>query len=275
VLLAGLLAGAVIYKLRYGFFDRQVLFLMNGPIVFARLMGIACLCSLAVLRGPVRLVLVVLFFAAVVWTASKGPILALVAAIAIYVLLLGSRTDRFVSALLIVMVIVLVAANYELLSAWQPLGRVFLAIDALSAVQGTETDSVGSRLLLVRESVTVLRDHPWGVGIGGWSLATGIQWAEYPHNFMLELWNEGGLVLGTLAATPFLAFFLRRLDAWWILCFFFLLCQQVSGDLLAGRYLLTFSIVGFLCRSEGPNLPVAQVRKARTAVMRNVDQEPA
>ena len=127
--------------------------------------------------------------------------------------------------------------------------------------------SVGSRLLLFRESIAIIRDHPWGVGIGGWSLATGIQWAEYPHNFLLELWSEGGLVLGTAAAMPYMAFLLGRRDAWWIMCVFFLLCQQVSGDLLASRYWLTFCIVGFLCRSEGCRIPAANGHAARSRAL--------
>jgi hypothetical protein len=275
VMLTLLLAGAVVYKLRYGFFDRQVLFLMNGPIVFARLMGIGCLCSLVTLRGPLRVILALIFFLAVLWTASKGPILALVFALAAYVLFLGSRKERLVFVSLLTAIVVGVAANYEFLSSWQPMSRVFFAINALSAVGGTETDSVGSRVLLLRESLDLVRNHPWGVGVGGWSLATGIRWAEYPHNFVLELWNEGGILLGTAAALPYLAFLLRRIDVWWILCLFFLLCQQVSGDLLDSRYWLAFSIVGFLCRSEGAPIPAGRTGPSGPMMPASLHGEPA
>jgi O-antigen ligase len=262
VFMVVLLLGAVAYKIRYGFFDRQVLFLMNGPIVFARLMGLACLFCMVALSGFSRIVLALLFFLAVVWTASKGPILALVVTIALYTWLMGSRRERVVFVALLVALVVAVLVNYEWLAGWQPLSRVFLAIDVLSSIGGTETDSVGSRILLIRESVDIVREHPLGIGIGSWSTHTGIRWAEYPHNFVLELWNEGGLVLGTLAAVPYLLFLARRVDAWWIACIFLLLCQQVSGDLLDSRYWLTFAIVGFLCRAEGRGLPVAGHRTA-------------
>jgi hypothetical protein len=265
VVLGLLLAATVVYKLRYGFFERHVLFLMNGPIVFARLMGLGCLCSLVALRGPLRLTLGVIFFFAVVWTASKGPILALVATITGYLLLRGSRAERLVFAALLSAAVIGVIANYDALSNWPPLSRVFGALELMSAAGGSEFDSIGGRVLLIRASLGVLLDHPFGVGIGGWPAATGIRWAEYPHNFLLELWTEGGLLLGTAAALPYFAFLLRRVDAWWIICVFFLLCQQVSGDLLASRYWLTFSIVGFLCRSEGQRIPVAPLLRGRNS----------
>ncbi len=254
----GLLLGAALaYKVRYGFFDRQVLFLMNGPIVFGRVMGLGCLCSLAAFRGLPRLLLSVMFFLAVVWTASKGPILALLIASATYVLLLGSRTQRTIFAGVLATAVIGVIVNYDLISDWQPLSRVFEGLQVMSTGVGFDIESIGSRWLLIQESIEVLLHRPFGVGVGGWSAATGIRWASYPHNFLLELWTEGGLLLGTVAALPYLVFLLRRVDVWWVLCLFFLLCQQVSGDLLDSRYWLTFCIVGFLCRSEGLRIPDA------------------
>lgn len=253
-----LLVAAVAYKLRYGFFDRQVLFLMNGPIVFGRVMGLGCLCSLAAFRGLPRLLFSVMFFLAVVWTASKGPILALVIAIAAYVLLLGSRPQRRVFAGVLVIAVIGVITNYDLLSTWQPLSRVFQVLEVISGTRGGDFESIGSRVMLIRESIEVILKHPFGVGLGGWSAATGIRWASYPHNFELELWTEGGLLIGTVAALPYLMFLLRRIDVWWIVCLYFLFCQQVSGDLLDSRYWLTFCIVGFLCRCEGLRIPDAR-----------------
>ena len=271
IVLVFLLIAAVFYKLRHGFFDRQVPFLMNGPIVFARVMGLGCICSLAALRGMPRLLLSAIFFAAVVWTASKGPILALLVTIGAYVLLLGSRRERVAFATLLAAVVVGVVANYDAFSKWQPLSRLFLV--ASSGAGGFE--SVGSRLTLLHASLRVIQDHPFGVGLGGWSSATGIRWASYPHNFLLELWSEAGLLLGTAATLPYLAFLWRRVDAWWILCVFFLLCQQVSGDLLDSRYWLTFSIVGFLCRNEGRRIPVAPRSHGHSLSMHENQRKPA
>lgn len=251
VLMVSLLAGAIAYKLRYGFFDRQVLFLMNGPIVFARLMGLGCLFCIVALRGWARLALALVFFVGVLWTASKGPILALLLAIAIYAWILGSRRERLVFLGLIMAVLFGVAVNYERLSELEPLGRIFLIFDALSSPGGAGWDSVGSRMLLLHESIDILQERPLGIGVGSWPLYTGIRWSAYPHNLFLELWNEGGLALGTVAALPYFLFLFRRPDAWWLACIFLMLCQQVSGDLLDSRYWLTFSIVGLVCRAEG------------------------
>jgi O-antigen ligase len=259
--LALLLAGALVFKARFGFFERQVPFLMSGPIVFGRVMGLACLCSLLALRGPLRLFLTLIFVAATVWTASKGPIVALLLTIMVYVLLLGSRADRVGFALMTSVVVIGVAANYEFISGLQPVGRLFMAADTVAT--GGGVDSIGSRISFAQSSLRTIAEHPFGVGLGGWSAATGVSWMTYPHNFWLELWTEGGVLLGTLASLPFLVFLLRKVDALWILCVFFLLAQQVSGDLLDGRYWLTFSIVGLLHRPEGLGLPRARARAHR------------
>ena len=72
-----LLLIAIPYKIANGFFERSVSFFINGPIVFARLMSIAALLSLFYLRGRTRKIAIFIFFLAIVWTESKGPILAI------------------------------------------------------------------------------------------------------------------------------------------------------------------------------------------------------
>ena len=251
LVMAVLLVSALIYKIRYGFFDRQILFLFNGPIVFARLMGLACIFSLVVLKGSPRLLLSLMFYSAVLWTASKGPLLALTTTIAIYTLLFATLRQRLFLLLLSTSIATLVVINYEYLSAFSPLSRLFISFASGSSLSISNWDSIGSRLVLLRETIQIIENHPFGIGLGSWSAYTGITWAQYPHNFFLELWSEGGIVIGSIATLTYLAFITRPQDLWWPACLFLLLAQQVSGDLLDSRYLLTFSILGFLCRREG------------------------
>lgn len=253
--LALLLIAALFYKAHYGFFDRQVLFLLNGPIVFGRLMGLACVLSIMTFQGRQRVLICSLFYVAVLWTASKGPILALTITITAYTLLFASTKQRALFLALLATVATAVYFYLDFLSSWAPLSRLFINYTNTGAFGTANWDSVGSRLVLLRETLQLIANHPYGIGLGSWSAYTGITWAQYPHNFFLELWSEGGILLGSIATVPFLAFLGRPKNPWWSACIFLLLAQQVSGDLLDSRYLLTFSLLGFITSPEvaGPS----------------------
>ena len=68
---------AIIYKSQVGFFDRNQLFFLSGPIVFGRLMGVGAALSLIGIHSLKNKILFSIFTLAVIWTASKGPIIAL------------------------------------------------------------------------------------------------------------------------------------------------------------------------------------------------------
>ena len=243
-----LLCLALLYKARYGFFDREVLFLLNGPIVFARLMGIAAILSIFLFAGILRYLLFLVFGLAVLWTMSKGPILALVAAagLACWLLPRGERLRFAMTNLLILGS--LLALNWRTIAALD-LGRLQLLSDLIlgnfSGI-GSELSSTGVRLRMFQETLALIADRPMGVGLGAWSESIRENWGlDYPHNLVLELWSEGGILLGSLALLPFIAFLGVGHPAPRAVACFLLAAQMVSGDLLDARYLMVFSALSF------------------------------
>jgi hypothetical protein len=241
-----LLCATLVFKLRYGFLDRQVLFLLNGPIVFARLMGIAAILSIFMLCGILRYVLFFSFCLAVVWTMSKGPIIALAAATLTTLWLLppGKRLSFLVTNVLVLGL--LLAASWPFLAELD-LGRLQLLADLASgdfSRIGEDFASTGIRIRVFTDTLVLISQHPFGVGLGGWGDAIRENWGlYYPHNLALELWSEAGIILGSIALLPFLMFVLRGNPALRAVSAFLLAAQMVSGDLLDARYLMVFSVL--------------------------------
>lgn len=245
VLLAALLVAAIAYKIQNGFFDREVNFLLNGPNVFARQMGLAGLLSGFLLRGPGRWLGIVAFTLAVIWTQSKGPLL--------FLLLVGLGTGWLrLGAKGRIAVLVGLAGVMGMLSLLvdqvrdvEFFRRFFVAAAVFDGGLGGENyGSVGSRVLLFSTAARMIAEHPLGIGLGSWMPLSGLFWAEYPHNFFLEILLEGGLMLGTIAAVAYFAFLLSHNAMIVAMGTFLALCQQVSGGLADSRFWLALACIG-------------------------------
>lgn len=71
-----------------------------------------------------------------------------------------------------------------------------------SSVSNTITEGDAGRTMLYLQALSIFNDHPlFGAGLGGYYAITG---EEYPHNFILELLCETGIV-GTFFAILFIA----------------------------------------------------------------------
>lgn len=245
LMLAVLLVAAIAYKIQNGFFDREVNFLLNGPNVFARQMGLAALLSGFLLRGPVRWLGIVVFSLAVLWTQSKGPLL--------FLLMVGLGTGwarlgakgRIVALAGLAGIVGLIGVYVEELRDVEFLRRFFIAAAVFDDGLGAENyGSVGSRVLLFSTAARMIGENPLGIGLGSWMPLSGLFWAEYPHNFFLEVLLEGGLMLGTIAAVPYFAFLLSRNAMIVAMGAFLALCQQVSGGLADTRFWLVLACMG-------------------------------
>ncbi|MEL7023423.1 MAG: O-antigen ligase family protein [Pseudomonadota bacterium] len=244
-MLTGLLVLAVLYKLRAGFFDRDVPFFINGPIVFGRLMSIAAILSAFVLRGFARVVAVTVFGLAVIWTASKGPLLGLVGLLSLIAFVRANWLGRA-----LIVLVPVTGAALLLTGVWtleyDGSNRLLVVADLVLSGGNLFSDAgpLGGRIGLYRESMSLILAKPFGVGLGGWELAVTENYGlYYPHNFFLELFSECGFVFGAIALVPFLAFTVTRFNAAGACALFLLIAQQVSGDLLDARYLLLMSLL--------------------------------
>lgn len=244
-LLFSLLVAAVAYKMVNGLLDRNVNFLMNGPNVFARQMGLAALLSGFFLRGAARWLAIAAFSLAVVWTQSKGPLLALlVVGVAVSWRGLGYR-GRVTVLLLIGLALGAILAFAEELRDVALLRRFFVAAAVFDAgADGENYGSLGSRIDLFSVALQILAERPFGIGFGSWMLVSGTWWAEYPHNFFLEALVEGGLLFGSIMVAGFFSFIRSSCVPVVSACAFLALCQQVSGGLADARFWLAFACLG-------------------------------
>lgn len=186
----------LVYKMAFGINAREVRFLLNGPIVFAWMMGIACLSSLYCLMyyGEKKYaVLAIAFISAIIWTGSKGPIIALLPAL-VYVMASTGRWSKGVVILASAGVIIYFAGVMGLLP------ERLSAISRLweGELSSVDEGSVGIRQRMWADSWDLFIAYPvFGVGMGNWPAFTGIFYITnnfiYPHNIIFELLSEHGV----------------------------------------------------------------------------------
>ncbi|MEN7341924.1 MAG: O-antigen ligase family protein [Pseudomonadota bacterium] len=237
-----LMMAALVFKLRYGFFDRQVPFFMNGPIVFGRLMGVGVILSMVIHRGWLRVALIALFLFGVFWSASKGPILATMVIVFLAMNVVLSVKGRLI-ALGLISVFVGGAIWAALAFGDGDAGRIVLLLDLLTMDREAlaQSSSISIRASVYLQSWELVASKPFGVGLGGWAPAiSDPKNLYYPHNLFLELFSEAGLFLGLVALIPFVAFVVFPKSPLKYIALFFLIVQQVSGDLLDARYITVF-----------------------------------
>lgn len=263
IMLAYLIA-AIFYKLQNGFWDRQTLFLMNGPIVFGRLMSMAAILSLLFLRGPQRLVAFTLCLAAVFWSSSKGPLVALLLVICLYMVaqrrLIVLSVFAAVASVFVILAPDLVLDFVRLVD-----GTKRIAIVAESLLSGVQipdvyTVSFTARLGAYFETIKLIMQYPMGIGLGEWQTYAK-EPIEYPHNFFLEVFAEFGLVFGSLFMIPYLyPLVMAQNQLRWV-TLLFAFNQQVSGDILDSRYWLIFGILSCLpVQERAPKTATISVR---------------
>jgi O-antigen ligase len=236
----------------------------SNYIALARAGGFGLLTTLAFLllteqRSLVRLslwILAVLQFWAALIAGARGPVLALILTFLVFFMLsvrgfAELKIDQFAWKLGIVAIIVAIIAGIVGQELFPTLAfRTQVFITDLG-------DSAKMRLNLYEEAIKLWTSSPiWGVGTGGFAIAvTGSAFIrEYPHNIVLELGAEIGLV-GVLVfiAMMYMAFRiglaivrnssgLMRVTIRYLLVsvYFALLNAMVSGDINDNRILFTW-----------------------------------
>lgn len=232
----------LIFKANFGFFDRSVRYFINGPIVFGWLMGFSALVSyMQYLKGNRYSFLLVsgVFAVAVVWTLSKGPLLALLVA-SLYV----SLADRRGRVVLIVAFFLFVAVfgvffdqiwTFLLESRFSAFLRVVQPGTAAS-----DWGSVGIRQAMFFDSLQKIVANPaLGIGLGNYHYEA----LFYPHNEHLEVFLELGVFAGVVHLAAVLWLLCKSNMEYRAMMIFFLVCSSFSGDM---GYLRFVYVLGFL-----------------------------
>lgn len=245
----------VAYKVHAGFGDRSVRFLVNGPIVFGWLMGISALvCAYLWLTDYRRVGMVALgavFLAAVFWTGSKGPIVAVcVASVLLATYLRGIKVALICVVLfLAALIIAYFVLPQEITARFTSLWRRLLSEE----VAALDINTLGVRFSAAQLSIALIVEN-WlsGVGLGNWPIyadaVPGISHIDYPHNVFLEVASEAG-VPAMIALLSVLGYLLLKggpMVATWVV--FFGLCMSFSGDLPYLRLLLSYPLAMVMAR---------------------------
>jgi len=161
------------------------------------------------------------------------------------------RVRRYIAPLFVIVIIgVAFAISFGSAEVFSTIKRLALLFDALGS-------SASVRLEMYGDAVDIWARHPlFGAGIGSWPVLAG--WGDqrmYPHNMILEVLSEFGVVGFFLWAAPFLYAFWQffrdsdpRHDPWAMLALMLLanalINAMVTGDLTDNR--VVFAFLGFL-----------------------------
>lgn len=253
----------VVYKSIFGFSDRSVRFFLNGPIVFGWLMGLMGVVAISIwqVTGVRRyLLFVLLFLVAVLWTQSKGPLLAFMA-VAGLVFLMQMRFKQKMLSLLFMVAILFVSSHSNFFELFA--NTRLSAIERFFNNSTSEMDygSVDVRLHMYNDALDLVSRNPVaGIGVGNWQAFTSSDFL-YPHNQHLEILVELGVFYFVLYIS-FLIFSL--IVAGSILrsvLVFLLIAASFSGDLSYTRYIFLFALLAiYLWASDDGSAAISRAR---------------
>ncbi|WP_369644616.1 O-antigen ligase family protein [Variovorax sp. V118] len=240
----------VFYKLYFGFFEREVRFFLNGPIVYGWILGLCGLLSFDQWRikgGLKYLVFFAAFFVGLLWTESKGSVIAFLVGWAFYLIFTVRRNFG-----VILLGFVLCVGSYLLFSEFfdEVLSNSrFAALERLFTSNLTAVDegSVGARSVLLEEALRGFWENPlFGIGLGGFSYGEYV----YPHNQHLEILAELGIFVALLHFAFVLFSFIRSDLIYRTLIIFFATAASFSGDSSYLRFLYAFCLLGLIWRER-------------------------
>ena len=232
----------LIYRVYFGFQSRDDRFFLNGPIVFGWIMGFNALLSYFLYQNGKDwkfLFLSVIFIGAMLLTGSKGPIVAAVFAVAMLSL---RRINRLSTWLFVVFGALTIFASSSFVSQ-DNLERLS-ALERLWLGETSEADygSVGTRYDAWLDSVDMFLENPiFGVGLGNWN-DHAINKIDYPHNFIMEIMSETGVV-GLFVFAIFFIYIVKESNiVGRVTVFYFMICLSFSGDMSYYRFMFAIPL---------------------------------
>jgi O-antigen ligase len=225
----------------------------GGPIVLSRWL---CFGAVVVLFHPkikrFKVIYMILFLFAALFTGSRGPILSFFLVIILYFFLNFRKVFFKVFALSLFVVLILsVTGVFEQLSQYKTVSRVFMNVQ-----EGGLRKSTG-RSYLFESSAKEVISYPLGVGSGNF-----VEYTDrsdflknknlyYPHNLFFEIATEFGIIsllffLIYLLHSTYLSFKINLLNKFqtgnmmFYTFVFLFLNSMISGDLNDARLLFVF-----------------------------------
>lgn len=238
----------IIYKIIFGFWEREVRFFLNGSIVFGWMMAMYSLLSFYLFKYNNEKkygVLGVVFFFSVLWAESKGPILGYFLALVFY-LALDSRASFKLFLISFAALILFFSDNIiNLLEKYLINTRLSALVRILKGdVSNQDEGSITVRQDMAFEAFNLFLNNTFGgIGLGNYQFHTAYGFM-YPHNIHLEIFMECGIFIGVLYLMFLLFCFFNSPKILKSLIILFFVCGCFSGDITYLRFLIFVCLIG-------------------------------
>ncbi|PZF74033.1 O-antigen ligase family protein [Taibaiella soli] len=242
----------------------------GGPIVFARWVSYSILYTLVFpFSQKRRLIILCVGTVLILLSGSRGPLFTLVPVLCTYYFI----RYGFKKSIVILGVIGIAAlVGLESFSENAAISRIMGGSDAASLTSGSSSES---RQMKYVESQKIFSENILGIGFGNYAryAPSADHGADYPHNFIVEMFVEEGLVTGVLCIVFILVLFGRILRTrkmvrdpiylfLMLITMYTFMNSLVSGDLGDLRFFLLYSLllftVGQLLKRAGRNTSPVQ-----------------
>ena len=170
----------------------------GGPIVFARWMNIGLIILFFIKQSRInkKNILLMLFFLVLSLAAgSRGPVFSLAITFAVYFFL------NFQKVFLRVLFFSFLIASIAFFSG---INTSILGIGKTERLVTKDNRSKNARMVFASRSFDLMSHYPLGVGLGNWQVyankikPTHLLKHQYPHNLVLEIFVELGIISGIL-----------------------------------------------------------------------------
>lgn len=244
----GILILTILYKIQFGFWQRDVRFFLNGPITFSWMMGLYCLLSVNIYQHTkkwIYLVLAIVYCIAILWTQSKGGLLATVVALVFYFTYTSKLYIKIPILSLFGLIFIFNSYILNLLADLTEGTRFSAIIRLLNNNVGAEdSGSITIRQNMISEAIQFFLDNPlMGIGISNYQFKTNYGLA-YPHNAHLEILLEFGFFIGLIYILFLISGFLKAPTIFKSVLILFALGASFSGDITYLRFLFFICLVG-------------------------------
>lgn len=243
----------VLYKAYLGeLWNREVLYLVNGPIVFGWIMGIGCIyaasaCTEKSAKHSDWLVLGFLLLG-ILWSESKGPILAMIFAISV---LFIHKSDTLVKGIIrvgsvVAPIVIVVSLLLSIVDVEET--RLMTLVDMYYEGINADEGSVGARTYLIDLAIDIVNQNIlFGIGAGGF--ANYEPELMYPHNIHLEVLIEYGIFVFFVYLMVVLYGVYVGNPLYKALIIFTGICISFSGDFAYARFILPFVFYSIISNS--------------------------
>ena len=230
--------------------EREGRFLVFGPIVFARICVLGFLLSQFYIKNSIKYLLMLIFFTGLIVAQSKGPFLGFVIVECISVILFVKKERKLYMIPALIILLLIINEGFESSLLYSRITDMMNQIETYweygvtEGVLDNNSTSFLIRAYMYIETMYLIMEYPFGVGLGNWASFTGLQQMEYPHNIFLEVYSELGVVIGSVIFFVLLSR-LKLNRKITMVSLFYLIASTVSGDILDFRYFIFFVLMGY------------------------------